>query len=126
MYKWIMSVLFFGACVFGLVLMVVSAKPEKSEEDAAAESGKPQLRITATNYKFDQAEYQVKAGETLEVVLKNKEGVHGLEISILGVVLKDDELSKEITFDKPGTYDITCIVPCGLGHADMKAKLIVS
>ncbi|PYI54485.1 cupredoxin domain-containing protein [Paenibacillus flagellatus] len=125
MYKWLMSVLFFGACAFGLIFLLVSAKPEKSEEDAAAESGKPQLKITASNFQFDQPEYKVKKGETLQVVLKNKEGVHGMEINGLGVTLSGKELSKDVTFDKAGSYEIVCTVPCGAGHVNMKAKLIV-
>lgn len=125
MYKWIMSVLFFGACAFGLIFLLVSTKPEKSEEDAAAESGKPQLKITASNFQFDQAEYRVKKGETVQVVLKNKEGVHGVDIAQLGITLTGKDLSKEVTFDKPGTYEIVCAVPCGVGHTNMKAKLIV-
>ncbi|MEF3303883.1 cupredoxin domain-containing protein [Paenibacillus sp. GYB003] len=125
MYKWIMSVLFFGACAFGLIFLLVSAKPEKSEDEAAAESGKPQLKITASNFQFDQAEYRVKTGETLQVVLKNKEGTHGIDITQLGISLSGKELSKEVTFDKPGTYEIVCSVPCGAGHVNMKAKLIV-
>jgi len=124
-YKWIMSVLFFGACAFGLIMMVANFQPEVSEEEAAAEAGKPQLKISATNYQFDQAEYKVKSGETLQVVLKNAEGVHGIDIAQLGITLSGKDLSKEVTFDKPGTYDIMCSVPCGPGHTTMKAKLIV-
>lgn len=125
MYKWIMSVLFFGACAFGLIFLMVSSTPEKSEDEAAAEAGKPQLKITASNFKFDQAEYKVKSGETLQVVVKNSEGVHGIDIAQLGISLSGKELSKEVTFDKPGTYEIMCNVPCGVGHVNMKAKLIV-
>jgi cytochrome c oxidase subunit 2 len=120
-----MSVLFFGACAFGLIFLMVSSKPEHSEENAAAEAGKPQLKITASNFKFDQAEYKVKKGETLQVVVKNSEGVHGIDITQLGISLSGKELSKEVTFDKAGTYDILCNVPCGAGHVNMKAKLIV-
>ncbi|MEF3310261.1 cupredoxin domain-containing protein [Paenibacillus sp. GYB004] len=125
MYKWVMSALFFGACAFGLIFLMISATPEKSEEDVAAESGTPQLKITASNFKFDQTEYKVKQGETMKVVLKNSEGVHGIEINGLGVTLQGKDTSKEVTFDKPGTYEIVCSVPCGAGHANMKAKLIV-
>ncbi|MBI2142646.1 cytochrome C oxidase subunit II, partial [Candidatus Woesearchaeota archaeon] len=27
--------------------------------------------------------------------------------------------------DKPGTFTAYCTVPCGAGHPDMKAKLVV-
>ncbi|RKN86721.1 cupredoxin domain-containing protein [Paenibacillus ginsengarvi] len=125
MYKWIMSVLFFGACALGLVFLLVSAKPEKSEDEAAAEGGKPQLKITASNFQFDQPEYKVKKGETLQVVLKNKEGTHGIDIAKLGITLGGKDMSKEVTFNEAGTFEIVCSVPCGAGHVNMKAKLIV-
>lgn len=125
MYKWIMSILFFGACAFGLIFLMVSSKPEISEDEIAAEPGKPQLRISASNFKFDQPEYRVKQGETVQLVVRNAEGTHGIDITQLGISLKGSELSKEVTFDKAGTYDIICNVPCGTGHVDMKAKLIV-
>jgi cytochrome c oxidase subunit 2 len=44
----------------------------------------------------------------------------------LNVKLDNTTKSAEVTFDKPGTYDIICTLPCGTGHADMKSKLIVS
>src|SRR5690606_11071997 len=92
MYKWFMSVLFFGACVFGLVLLAVSAAPEKSEDELAAADGVKQLKLVASNFQFDQAEYKVAVGETLKVVLSNKEGRHGVEIEGLDIVLEGKEL----------------------------------
>lgn len=125
MYKWIMSILFFGACALGLIFLLVIAQPEKGQEEAAPEDGKPRLTITASNFQFDQAEYRVKKGDTMEIALKNKEGVHGVDIAQLGILLSGKDLTKEVTFDKAGTYDIVCAIPCGAGHVDMKAKLIV-
>ncbi|MFK7696130.1 hypothetical protein [Paenibacillus sp. HJGM_3] len=126
MYKWFMSILFFGACLFGLIFLTISAQPEKSEDEAAAEGGAKQLKLVASNFQFDQTEYKVTKGETLKVVLSNKEGKHGMEIEGLDIKLGGTEgTSKEVTFDKAGTYNIVCTVPCGAGHATMTTKLIV-
>ena len=33
--------------------------------------------------------------------------------------------SEDVTFDKPGTYELHCSIMCGQGHAGMKSKFIV-
>ncbi|MEK3725090.1 cupredoxin domain-containing protein [Paenibacillus sp. FSL H8-0034] len=92
---------------------------------APAASGAQQVKLTASNFKFDQAEYKVKAGQDVAVTLENKEGMHGVSIDAFKVKL--DGTTKTATFkpDKAGTYDIVCSIPCGSGHMTMKSKLIV-
>ncbi len=124
MHKWLMFVLFMAASLFGLVVLAQGLANAPGEE-AAEEDGANTLKIVASNFQFDQAEYKVKKGEKLKVVLKNEQGVHGVEIPELGIKLEGSELSKEVTFDKPGTYELHCSVLCGEGHANMKSKLIV-
>ncbi|TMV44005.1 cytochrome C oxidase subunit II [Paenibacillus mesophilus] len=108
-----------------VLVLAACAKKEETKNAAAPAAGNAsgELKITATNWKFDQAEYKVKKGETLNVKLESKEGAHGIKIDKIGEVGANK--SGSFTFDKPGTYDITCNVPCGSGHATMKAKLIV-
>lgn len=125
--KQIMAILFFGACLFALVLTVVETAGTAGGDGHEAEEAGPTLRIEASNFKFDQAEYKVTKGESLKVVLSNTEGIHGLEIVGLDVILGGgNPMSAEVTFDKAGTYEIICTVPCGIGHVDMKSILIVA
>ncbi len=123
MYKWIVAVLFFGACALGVGVLIAEMPQPPSEEELAAEANT--LKIVATNWQFDQEEYVVEAGTTKMIELVNQQGLHGISISGLGIDLQGANLSQEVTFDKPGEYDIHCIVLCGQGHADMVAKLIV-
>jgi cytochrome c oxidase subunit 2 len=123
MHKWLMFVLFIGASIFGLVAVMLVA-PHGAEEELAPPK-ENELRIVATNYQFDKAEYKVKQGETLTVSLVNRQGAHGVAIDELGVKLEGDQLTQEVTFDKPGTYKLYCSVPCGIGHQDMVSTLIV-
>jgi cytochrome c oxidase subunit 2 len=97
------------------------AAPGVSTPAASAQ----QLKITATNFKFDQPEYKVKKDQEVVVTLDSKEGLHGIGIDAFKVKL--DGATKTATFkpDKAGTYDIVCNVPCGTGHMTMKSKLIV-
>jgi cytochrome c oxidase subunit 2 len=121
MYKWIMFVLFVGACIVGLAGLAANNKPV---EDASA-AAPNQLKFTAQNFHFDKTEYHVKKGDKLTVVLNNREGIHGLEIVGYDVKLQDTKLSQEVTFDKTGTFEVHCIVMCGEGHLKMKTTLIV-
>jgi len=124
MHKWIMSVLFFGAAAFGAIALLAEMPQPPSEEELAERERT--LEIVATNWDFDQDVYTVKAGSTMIVKLVNREGLHGISISGLGVELQDSHLSQEVTFGEAGEeYEITCIVLCGTGHLDMKAKIVV-
>ncbi|SDC38147.1 cytochrome c oxidase subunit 2 [Paenibacillus sp. UNCCL117] len=124
MQKWIMFSLFIVACLLGtgVLFQNISARQaEMAKEEAAG----PTLKFVASNYKFDQAEYKVKAGEKMTVSLQNKEGLHAMEIVGTSVKLDNNTKSMEFTFDKPGEYEVHCSLPCGPGHAEMKTKLIV-
>jgi len=124
MHKWIMAVLFFGAAALGVgILFSELPQPPSEEELAAAENT---LEIVASNWEFDQAEYVVEAGSTMTVALKNDQGLHGIAISGLGIELQGAALSQEVTFGEAGeVYEVSCIILCGQGHAEMKAKIVV-
>ncbi|MEW9699063.1 cupredoxin domain-containing protein [Paenibacillus sp. SI8] len=126
MQKWIFFVLFIlaGALGLGVLFQDISARQDAKAADAAASKGQ-QLKITASNWQFDSADYTIKAGEPTKVSLSLKEGVHAVEIKGLDIKLDKENPSKQITFDKPGTYEIECVLPCGEGHAKMKSKLVV-
>lgn len=122
MYKWLLAILLASSCIFGLIVLVAET-PQSAEELAKEDANK--LKFVATDFQFDKTEYHVKKGSTLTVELNSKQGVHGLGIPDLGIDLQGDKLTQEVTFDKAGTFDVHCSVMCGLGHADMVAKLIV-
>jgi cytochrome c oxidase subunit II len=126
MQKWIFFVLFIlaGALGLGVLFQDISARQDAKAAEAASSKGQ-QLKIAASNWQFDSADYTIKAGEPTKVSLSLKEGVHAIEIVGLDIKLDKDNPSKQVTFDKPGTYEIHCVLPCGQGHATMKSKLVV-
>ncbi|WP_166239199.1 hypothetical protein [Paenibacillus turpanensis] len=123
MYKWIMSLLLLVGAMYGLLVTFNQLPKAPSKEELAAEANR--VKIVATNWKFDKPVYEVAKGSKMEVVLENKTGVHGIEIKGLDVLLDGNTLSKEVTFDKEGEYEIVCIVLCGTGHLEMKSTLVV-
>jgi cytochrome c oxidase subunit 2 len=128
MQKWIFFVLFIGATVLGLGVLFQDISKHAGEEAAAKADAGKSLKIIASNWQFDKPEYTVAKGDKLKVSLTLKEGVHAVDISGQGldVKLTKDAPMQEITFDKPGTYEIHCTLPCGQGHAGMMSKIIVS
>lgn len=124
MYKWIMSVLVIAASVLGISVLYQNVS-EKQAEMANEKATKNDLKISAVNFKFNEEEYKVKAGEEKTVSFTNKEGLHAMEIVGMDVKLDKNTPSQKVKFDKPGTYEIKCILPCGEGHDKMVSKLIV-
>lgn len=124
MSKWLYFILFIGAGIFGFVALFGQVYSH-SKENAQETEGGPQLKLVASNWTFDKPEYTVKAGEKVKVSLQIKEGIHAVQIKDLNIALDKANPSAEVTFDKPGTYEIVCTLPCGPGHADMKSKLVV-
>lgn len=114
-----------GVVILGVFLLAACSGGGQNEPAPTLDPNAPTLTITAKNWEFDQAEYRVKAGEPINVVLKNEEGIHGIEIRGQGIKLDNKKTSTVWTPSKPGTYEIVCNIPCGLGHSSMKSVIIV-
>ncbi|HEX7056529.1 MAG TPA: cupredoxin domain-containing protein [Bacilli bacterium] len=112
-----------------LILSLAACGGNKDDNSAASDNtnatANTEIVLHASNFKYDQEEYHVKAGEPVKITLDEQEGVHGAESKELGFNLDPNKKSVVITPEKPGTYEIKCSVPCGTGHADMKTKLVV-
>ncbi|WP_246010988.1 cupredoxin domain-containing protein [Brevibacillus nitrificans] len=82
------------------------------------------INIEASNWKFNQDTFEVKAGEEFTVNFKSAEGFHGIGIEGTDFELQK-EGSKTLKIDKAGEYTIFCNVICGPDHGKMVAKLVV-
>jgi cytochrome c oxidase subunit 2 len=102
-----------------------NSNPAAAETSAQAPaSGENVVNIEASNWKFNQEKYEVKAGSPVTINFKSTEGVHGISIEGLDVDI-EREGSKTITPDKPGEYKIVCNIMCGPDHGKMTATLVV-
>lgn len=101
-----------------------SAEQKENTDSTENSTANNDFEIIATNFDFDQDEYVVQAGEEVKITLVNDEGMHGIAIDGLNVKIDGDG---EATFipEKPGEYRIYCSIPCGQGHGDMVATLVV-
>jgi cytochrome c oxidase subunit II len=121
-----MKKLLFWAVALSVVFTLAACGQSSDKPASGAAAASNELKIEASNWKFDQVEYRVKAGQPVKMTLVNKAGVHAAAIKEFNV---DVQGGKSVTFtpDKPGTYEILCSIPCGgtEQHTGMKAKLIV-
>ncbi|MCG7409864.1 cupredoxin domain-containing protein [Paenibacillus sp. ACRRX] len=117
-----------AAAMLALAYVMVACGSNQ-QGSAGQGSGEPasaakEIIIKATNYKFDQPEYRVKAGETVKFVLESS-GNHGIRIQDIGLELTPNQTSQVVTPAETGTYEFKCTIMCGPGHKEMTAKLIV-
>ncbi|KAB8139329.1 cytochrome C oxidase subunit II [Gracilibacillus oryzae] len=126
MKKWLVSLtavsllVLLAACGGGSSEESESGNNENETKEAGG-SGET-VDIIASNWEFDQEEYTVPAGE-VTVNLSSKDGFHGIEIENTDIAI-ESEGSATATLE-PGEYKIYCNIPCGAGHSDMVATLIV-
>jgi cytochrome c oxidase subunit II len=114
--------------LFGLITLLsllVACGANNSEEEVVANGDGSEQVVTleAANWEFDKQEYTASAGN-VTIELKNKEGYHGITID--GTKVKIDGEGKATVNLEAGEYIIRCSIPCGTGHTEMTAKLIVS
>lgn len=127
MKKWL---LFASALCLVFVIAACGANTTKEDNKEAstttADSGaaSSDLVITASNWKFDQKEYKIKAGETINLKLDSVDGMHGLQIKNTDYEVANGK-TVPVSISEPGSYEMVCMVPCGAGHREMKATLVV-
>ncbi|MFC0471425.1 cytochrome C oxidase subunit II [Halalkalibacter kiskunsagensis] len=118
--------------VSGMIIWVVavltacggsSDEPTTTEnEEATTIESSNTVVLEASNWDFDQEVYTVQAGE-VTIELKNVEGYYGVVID--GTDLKIDGDGEQTVTLEAGEYIIYCSIPCGGGHDEMTATLIV-
>lgn len=101
-----------------------SSAPSASSEAPAAGGGAKKITINATNFSFDQPEIRLKKGETVQLEIVNKQGLHAIQIDGFDQEIKTGS-AVTYTADKTGEFKYHCSIMCGSGHADMVGKIIV-
>src|SRR5258707_1138074 len=95
---------------------------------AAADQPVHDIQITATQYAFEPATIQVTAGESVRLVIRSKDVVHGFSIPDLKIEARipagGEPVTVEFVAPVPGHYDIACSEYCGAGHGRMTASLV--
>lgn len=112
-----------------------TVKPDASEQGGEFDR---ELRVIAFQWGFafltDDNEISrnaavVKPGERVLFKIFSNDVIHGFNIPAVGITTEFDPGEERQVWirvpDKPGKYLIQCVNYCGIGHAQMKAWLVV-
>jgi plastocyanin len=95
---------------------------------AAAADQVHEVEIVATRYAFEPATIRVTAGESVRLVIRSNDVVHGFSIPALKIEARipvgGEPITVEFVAPPPGQYDIACSEYCGAGHGQMTASLV--
>ena len=107
----------------------VPAQTSTSTSSSNPTSTVQEINVVSSDWSFSPNVITVKKGTTLRVHFSAVDNEHGFAIDEYNLdVQAAPGQTKTFDFvaDKVGTFTIYCSVPCGSGHRDMKATLVVT
>lgn len=115
-----------GFCAAILIYSGISATPVPVRPPQA----EPRVvEVVARKFAFEPARIEVSEGETVRLMVRSADGVHGVGIKKFKV---SEEVPRggtpimiEFTATAVGEFEILCSEYCGKGHQDMAAMLVV-
>ena len=119
-------------CIAGLgaALLVyagVAAAPSPARARQAAEPRV--IEVVAKRFTFVPSRIEVTEGDTVRLVVRSADGMHGVQIKKFRVSEEiprgETPISIEFTANAVGEFDIACSAFCGKGHEEMRGKLVV-
>ncbi|HVW66819.1 MAG TPA: cupredoxin domain-containing protein [Candidatus Peribacteraceae bacterium] len=125
----------------GVVLDISSQQAMQSSSDASQQAmqtssaaqvadanGVNVITVDVQNFQFSPNMIVAKKGQKTQIKLVGVSGSHGFAVPQLGInvrVATGDTVTVDLPTDTAGTYNAFCSVPCGPGHRDMKATVVV-
>ena len=115
-----------GVAAAFLVCVGISASPAPVR---AAQTEPRVVEVVARKFAFDPARIEVTEGETVRLMVRSADGVHGVGIKKFKV---SEEVPRggtpvmiEFTATATGEFEILCSEYCGKGHEGMAAMRVV-
>jgi cytochrome c oxidase subunit 2 len=87
------------------------------------------ITMSVTDWEFSPSMITAKKGEKVQLKLVGGTGIHSFAIPDLGMNVRVEAgqtVTVDLPTDKIGSFDARCRIPCGPGHMDMKATIIIS
>ncbi len=113
-----------GAAILIFTGLAASPAPVRSHQEEPRT-----VEIVARKFAFEPARIEVTEGETVRLVVRSADGVHGVGIKKFKVA---EEVPRggtpvmiEFTATAVGEFEILCSEYCGKGHGEMAATLVV-
>jgi len=116
-----------GIGVGVLVFVGFAAAPPPQAEGGR---GEPRvIEVLAKRFEFEPSRIEVEEGETVRLMVRSADGMHGVGIKKFKVAEEVPRggvpVTIEFTATAVGEFDIMCSQFCGKGHNDMRGKLVV-
>jgi cytochrome c oxidase subunit 2 len=112
-----------GAAILTCTGIAAAPKPPSRQSEPRV------VEIVARKFAFEPARVEVTEGETVRLMVRSADGVHGVGIKKFKVA---EEVPRggtpvmiEFTATAVGEFEILCSEYCGKGHEEMAAKLVV-
>jgi cytochrome c oxidase subunit 2 len=87
------------------------------------------IEVVAKKFAFVPSRIEVTEGETVRLVVRSADGMHGLQIKKFKVAEEiprgSEAVTIEFTANAVGEFEIACTAFCGKGHEEMRGKLVV-
>lgn len=116
--------------VAGTALLLGVTNVSQAQQDPATASAPKVFEIVAKRFAFEPNRIEVVQGDTVRLVVKSADGVHGVSIKKFKVEKKVARGGEPVTIEfvatDAGSFPIVCSEFCGNGHEDMKGTLVVS
>ena len=101
---------------------------QEAKDEGTLTGGVHEIQVTLRKYEFGPSSLRVRKGEKVRLILLAVDHDHGFkldEFEINQKLRKGTTTIIEFTADKAGTFQFRCSNVCGLGHRNMKGKLVV-
>lgn len=87
------------------------------------------IEVDVANWAFNPTTITAKKGEKVQLKLVGDTGIHGFTVPGLSMNVRV-EAGKTVVVDLPtdtvGSFEAKCSIPCGDGHKDMKATIVIT
>lgn len=114
---------------FDVSSTTTSSVPTTGGTSSVKEGAVRVIAVSVGDWYFKPDVINIKKGEKVQIQVTGDSGIHGFGIPSLGINVRV-ETGKTITIDIPtdtvGSFEIMCTVPCGAGHKEMKATVVIT
>jgi cytochrome c oxidase subunit 2 len=118
-----------GLGAAALVYAGLAGAPEVAGQERPGGAEPRVIEIVAKRFAFEPSRIEVAEGETVRLMVRSADGVHGFGIKKFKVA---EEIPRggrpvmiEFTAAAAGEFEILCSEYCGRGHEQMRARLVV-
>lgn len=106
-----------------------AATSSASSAEAVVPGTTRTITINVTDWSFNPASITVAKGEKVKLQLVGGTGIHSFAVPGLGMnvrIAAGETVTVDLPTNTEGTFDARCAIPCGPGHRDMKATIVIT